>query len=182
MAPSRRAGATLITLVLSAGMLAGVPARADTPQTARHCVVVLDAAPAASGPAAAIAKRPRARCFATFAQAQGWASGGRAAGGARTPRIRSSRVLGVLHEHADFGGASLTLAGGAGCGRGTLARYDLTGLFDGEASAAEARSGCHQLLLFDNADATGSFVACAPTCSWVGAAMNDRASAVVVKG
>lgn len=182
MAPSRRAGATLITLVLGAGMLAGAPAGADARSTGRHCVVVLGAAPAAGRQAAAVTRRPRARCFATFTQAQRWANGGRAGGGARAPRIRSSRVLGVLHEHADFGGASLTLAGGAGCGRGSVARYDLTGLFDGETSAAEARSGCHQLLLFDNADATGSFVACAPTCSWVGRAMNDRASAVAVKG
>jgi hypothetical protein len=91
-------------------------------------------------------------------------------------------VVGILHQHADFGGASLTLVAGAGCGRGMLARYDLTGLFDGETSAAEARSGCHQLLLYDNADATGTFVTCAPTCSWVGDDMNDRASAVVVKG
>jgi hypothetical protein len=182
MATSRRAGATLITLVLGAGLLAGAPAQAGAPSTARHCVVVLDAAPATGRQTAAAARRPPAHCFATFTKAQGWASGGRAGGGARAPRIRSTRVLAVLHEHADFGGASLTLAGGIRCGRGSVARYDLTGLFDGETSAAEARSGCHRLLLFDNADATGSFVACAPSCSWVGDRMNDRASAVIVKG
>jgi hypothetical protein len=178
MGTSRRAGATLITLVLGAGLLAGTPAQAGAPRTARHCVVVLGAAPAA-GRQAAVARRPRAHCFATFTKAQGWANGG---SGARAPRVRSSRVLGVLHEHADYGGASLTLVGRMGCGRGSVIRYDLTGLFDGETSAAEARPGCHQLLLFDNADATGSFVACVPTCSWVGARMNDRASAVIVKG
>jgi hypothetical protein len=180
----RPARVTLIALVLGAGMLAGAPAGAGE-AAAGHCIAVLDTSPAAARQAAT-PQRPRVRCFATFTEALGWAGGLRPDADAQ-PHTRGataapSRVLGVLHEHVGLAGGSLTLAGSAPCGRGTVARYDLAGLFNDVTSSAEARSGCRQLVLYEHANATGAFVTCSPRCSWVGAAMNDRASAVVVKG
>jgi hypothetical protein len=184
MASSRRARVTLIALVLGVGVLVGAPAGAGEAAPG-HCVALLDTSPAAGR--AGAPQRPRVRCFASFTEAFGWASGQRPDAGARPPRTLTaraaqSRVLGVLYQHVGFGGGSLTLAGTAPCGRGTTARYDLSGLFNDLTSSAEARSGCRQLVLYEHANATGSFVTCRPSCSWVGAAMNDRASAVVVKG
>jgi hypothetical protein len=186
MASSRPARVTLIAFVLGVGVLVGAPAGADE-AVPGHCVAVLDTSPAAAARQAAAPQRPQVRCFATFSEAFGWASGQRPDADAQPPHTVSaaaapSRVLGVLHQHVGFGGGSLTLAGSAPCGRGAVARYDLSGLFNDVTSSAEARSGCRQLVLYEHANATGAFVTCSPSCSWVGAAMNDRASAVVVKG
>ncbi|MEU3657447.1 hypothetical protein AB0E67_32680 [Streptomyces sp. NPDC032161] len=101
----------------------------------------------------------------------------------RTTATSSQTIGAVLYEHGNYSGQSLTLTMYVPCGVGSRFAYSDLGSefyrFDNLTSSLIASGNC-QVELFENISLTGASQKYTSSVGWVGNAMNDHASSVLL--
>ena len=87
-------------------------------------------------------------------------------------------VVGIEYEHANFGGATLTISSGVTCSGYTLSLSSMPSGWNDVISSAKAYSYCNHSLHYEHVNFSGASIDCGTACSYVGAAMNDRTSSL----
>ncbi|MCS0606376.1 hypothetical protein NX794_34985 [Streptomyces sp. LP11] len=171
------AAATLLTLGAGAATASAAPA------PARNCVLNVD-----SG---------SEHCYSTFREAIASSTGGRITDAPlsgkhidqkladrlkSSPAVKGAQAvqLGVVYTDSNYGGSTLVLNGDHAClsGNGRDAQTNLSGTFDNSVSSLTTLS-CW-LELWDAPDTAGVHQEYQQSTSYVGDAMNDRASSIAL--
>ncbi|MEW2526272.1 hypothetical protein [Streptomyces sp. NPDC047071] len=168
------------TALLSAA-LGTATANAATPQPADNCVVNVE--------------NGTSQCFTTFRQAIAATTHGRITDaplsakdldqtlverlrGSVNTRGAQDVQLGIIYEHSNYGGTSVTYSAGSGCQSGNGRDYttDISGGMNNATSSLTTVS-CW-LELWDSPGTGGTHQEYQQSTSYVGDALNDRASSI----
>ncbi|WP_435279048.1 hypothetical protein [Streptomyces sp. 1222.5] len=182
LSPTSRVAVTAGAVLLALGT-ATAAANANAAPTARNCVVDID-----SG---------SKQCYDTFRAAIAASTNGRITDAPLSAkhidqkladRLKASSgtsaaesvQLGVVYTDSNYDGSSMTLTAGTGCqsGNGRDFQYDLDGIWNNSISSLTTLS-CW-LELWDAPNTAGFHQEYQQATSYVGDAMNDRASSVAM--
>ena len=165
-------------------------------QPGLHCVVDTVAVPEGAPFQENMAPSAAPQCFQAFAEAIFAATGGAVSVPADTrpedfneqllqasPRPAASYVIGVEYQHADFKGWSRTYRSPRTC-YGYVHYVPWVGAdINDQISSAKAYSWCNHSVHYEhinfNRGTAGATRDCGSSCSYIGAAMNDKTSSII---
>lgn len=161
--------------------------------TARHCVIEAHAVTIGADPADEPAPRDRqVTCFPRFADAIFFATGEQLAADATPDSYEPSTTLAsrpqdpaadtnVIHiefQYDDFGGSSLAYTSSYTCA--TKYFYDdvISASWQDRISSAKAYAGCNHSYHYENNYQGGAVKDCGKSCTYIGAALQNRTSSL----